>query len=177
MRKCENLIQSVAVERKLYLDQLIAISEAQAQWRLKPYEWNLIDITEHLFWAEQGGIYGMWKTIKAIRDGQMKCTLDSEHKDMPIKQIIDLTWQTKEIAPPSAVPRMGGTLSFWVASLNSLQDVLNAFGKDLQDDELRIQAQPHPISGALDFQQRFEFLGFHIAHHREQCRKIITELN
>ena len=177
MSKIENLVNSVSTERKLYSDQLINISEAQAQWKPKPEDWNLIEITEHLFWAEQGGIFGMWKTINAIREGNMERILDSKHKEMPIQQIIELTWQTKEIVPPSAAPRMGGTLSFWVASLNSLQDVLNAFGGDLQDNELRFQSQPHPISGALDFQQRFEFLSFHISHHREQCAKLIKEID
>ena len=51
MSKIENLVNSVSTERKLYSDQLINISEAQAQWKPKPEDWNLIEITEHLFWA------------------------------------------------------------------------------------------------------------------------------
>jgi|UniRef100_UPI00404A237B hypothetical protein len=172
----EKLIQNVALERNLYLEQLKGISELQAQWKSIPEEWNLIEITEHLFWSEQGGIFGMWKSILAIRAGQMERTLDSKHKDMPIKQIIDLTWQVKETVPEMAAPRMGGALSFWIASLNSLQEVLQAFGEILQEDELRYQSQPHPISGALDFKQRLEFLAFHISRHREQCKKLLNEL-
>ncbi len=177
MDKIENLINDVFLERKLFVEQLRDISEAQAQLKSKPEDWNLIEITEHLFWAEQGGIFGMWKTINAIREGQMERKVDSKHNNMPIQQIIELTWQTKEIVPPSAAPRLGGTLSFWIASLNSLQDVLNAFGSVLQENELRIQSQPHPISGALDFQQRFEFLAFHISRHREQCTQLINKIN
>ena len=177
MRKVEILIQKVAIERKLFIDQLINISESQAQWKLKPEEWNICEITEHLFWAEQGGIFGMWKTLHAIREGKIERKFDSIHKDMPIEQIIDMTWQPKEIVPPVAAPRMGGLLGFWVASLNSLQDVLVAFGKDLQDEELRIQAHPHPISGAMDFQQRLEFLGFHLTRHKNQCANILKEMS
>jgi hypothetical protein len=95
---------------------------------------------------------------------------------MPIEKIIERTWKTKETAPPSAAPRMGGTLAFWIASLNSLQPILNSFGSYLHEDELKIQSLPHPISGALDFQQRLEFLAFHIARHREQCEKIKNEI-
>jgi uncharacterized damage-inducible protein DinB len=57
-----------------------------------------------------------------------------------------------------------------------LQDILRAFGADLQDDELRVQAHPHPISGAMDFQQRLEFLSFHLARHRGQASRLLTEM-
>lgn len=177
MNKVKALIQNVSTERKLYLDQLINISEVKAQWKQKPEDWNIAEITEHLFWAEQGGVFGMWKTIKEIREGKLERKLDSVHKDLAIEEIINLTWQPKEIVPPVAAPRMGGPLSFWVASLASLQDILAAFGEDLQDDELRIQAHPHPISGPMDFQQRIEFLGFHLARHRTQCANLINELS
>src|SRR5690606_17219837 len=133
--------------------------------------------TEHLFWAEQIGVFGMWKTLHAIRDGKIARTNESPHKDMPIEQIIEITWQTNEKVPAVAAPRLGGPLSFWKTSLNSLQDVLNAFGRELQDDELRVQAQPHPISGPLDFQQRIEFLRFHINRHKKQISQLLTTMN
>ena len=176
MSKVEMLIQQVRIERNLYLDQLTSISEKQAQWKAKEEDWNIVEITEHLFWAEQGGIFGMWKTLHAIREGKMERTLASKHKELPIEEIIKLTWQPKEIVPPVAAPRLGGLLAFWKVSLETLQEVLVAFGKDLQDEELRIQAHPHPISGPMDFQQRIEFLAFHLARHRNQCANIIKEL-
>lgn len=175
MNKVQALIQQVGTARRSYLDQLNHISEAQAQWKQDPGEWNIAEITEHLFWAEQGGIFGMWKTIKAIREGNIGRTTDSPHKDMPVEEIIKLTWQPKEIVPPVAAPRLGGPLAFWTASLAGLQDILLAFGKDLQDDELRIQAHPHPISGPMDFQQRLEFLVFHLDRHKAQCTRLLHE--
>jgi hypothetical protein len=168
MKTVQKLVQEISTARSLYLDQIANISEVHAQWKPDPEVWNIIEITEHLFWAEQGGIFGMWKTLYAIRNGDMVRTYESNHKDMPIEQIIQLTWKPKEEVPAVAAPRFGGTLSFWKASLQSLQVVLDAFCEDLKDDELRVQAQTHPISGALDFHQRFEFLRFHIDRHREQ---------
>jgi hypothetical protein len=78
--------------------------------------------------------------------------------------------------PAVAAPRLGGPLSFWRPSLNSLQEVLAEFGKDLKEDELRLQAHPHPISGALDFQQRIEFLRFHINRHGEQVSQLLITI-
>ena len=137
---------------------------------------NWKDKIQHLFWAEQGGIVGMWKTLHAIRKGTVERNYESVHKDMPIEQVIDLTWQPKEKVPAVAAPRMGGPLSFWKSSLNSLQEVLNAFGQDLEEGELRLQAHPHPISGALDFQQRLEFLRFHINRHKDQVAHLLEAM-
>jgi hypothetical protein len=176
MSQVKKLIAEVADARNNYLKRLGPITEQKAQWKPTPDIWNVIEITEHLFWAEQGGILGMWKTLHAIRDGKMERKYDSNHKDMPIEKIIELTWQPKEQVPAVAAPRMGGTISFWRESLKSLQSILDAFGNDIQDDELRILAHPHPISGAMDFQQRFEFLRFHINRHSEQAYTLITEI-
>lgn len=168
MKTIQKLLQEVSTSRSLYLDQLANISEAQAIWKPDPEVWNVIEIIEHLFWAEQSGIFGMWKTLHAIRNGRIVRTYDSPHQDMTIEQIINKTWQAKEKVPAVAVPRLGGPLAFWKSSLISLEVVLEGFGENLQENELRIQAQPHPISGPLDFHQRLEFLRFHLDRHREQ---------
>jgi len=176
MSQVKRLIDEVASARNRYLDQLGIITEQKAQWKPVPEVWNMMEITEHLFWAEQGGILGMWKTLHAIRDGKMERTYDSNHKDMPIEKIIELTWREKELVPAVAAPRMGGTIFFWRESLKSLQSILEAFGRDIRDDELRLLAHPHPISGAMDFQQRLEFLRFHIDRHRDQVTALFAEM-
>lgn len=172
MNKVHQLIVKVGEARDHYLSQIKPLSQAQASFKASAEVWNVIENTEHLFWAEQGGIYGMWKTLYAIREGKLEKTFESNHKELPIQELIDLTWKPKEEVPAVAAPRLGGTLVFWQYSLQSLQGILEAFGNDLQEDELRIQAHPHPISGAMDFQQRLEFLAFHINRHAQQVQNI-----
>ena len=170
------LIEDVATARNSYLKQIESVSEETAQWKPNPDEWNIVEITEHLFWAEQGAIFGMWKTIKAIRNGKADRRFESDHQGMSIEKIIKLTWKEKEQVPAVAAPRMGGALSFWSASFKSLQSVLKEFGHDLKDDELRLLAHPHPISGAMDFQQRLEFLRFHINRHKGQVSALLEKM-
>lgn len=177
MNLVDKLIEDVAIARSNYLKLIEPVSEEKALWKPTSDEWSIIEITEHLFWAEQGGIFGMWKMLYAIRNGKSEYKYESDHKNMSIEKIIDLTWKEKEQVPAVAAPRMGGTISFWRYSLKSLQDVLVAFGHDLKDDELRILAHPHPISGAMDFQQRLEFLRFHINRHKNQALALIEQLN
>ena len=177
MNTLEELILDVSVARKKYIEQIEHYTQEQAQWKPGSKVWNMVEITEHLFWAEQGGILGMWKSIDAIREGKMERKYESIHQNMPVEQIIKLTWQPKEKVPAVAAPRLSGPLSFWCTSLNSLQGVLETFGRYLKNDELRLQAHPHPISGPMDFQQRFEFLSFHINRHRAQVFRLINEMN
>jgi len=172
MSKVNTLIHNVKQARNSYCKRVLSISETQAQWKPTPESWNAIEITEHLYWAEQGGLLGMWKTLYAIRSGQMEKRYDSIHQNLSVEEIISLTWKEKEQVPPVAAPRQGGTLIFWRNALASLQPVLEGFGMDLQEDELRIQAHPHPISGPMDFQQRLEFLTFHIKRHEGQVEQL-----
>lgn len=177
MSQVTQLIADVVRARADYEALLGNVPEAKAQIKPDPSAWSIVDITEHLYWAEHGGIAGMWKTLQAIRAGTVPRTFESVHKCMPVEKIIEQTWQPKEQVPAVAAPRMGGTLAFWQSALHSLKSVLEAFGRDLQDDELRLQAHPHPISGPMDFQQRLEFLKFHINRHGAQVTATLVRLD
>ena len=108
MNTVQRLIQDVATARRAYLEEIAGITETQAGWKPGPEVWNILEITEHLFWAEQGGIFGMWKTLHAIRDGAVLRTYESIHKNMPIEQVIEITWQPKEKVPAVAAPPAWG---------------------------------------------------------------------
>jgi len=177
MNKVYELVQQVKRARGSYIDLLTGASEEQAAWKPSPQVWNLVEITEHLYWAEHGGLLGMWKSVYAIREGKMERTYESPHKGLSIEKIVELTWQPKEQVPAVAAPRMGGTLIFWRSALESLQPILESFGSALAEDELRLQAHPHPISGPMDFQQRLEFLAFHIKRHHGQAADRLKTLS
>ncbi len=107
MSTVQQLTQDVAIARASFLDAISNVSEVKAGWKPAPDVWSIIEITEHLFWAEQGGIVGMWKTLHAIRTGTVERNYESDHKNMPIEQVIDLTWQPKEKVPAVAAPTNG----------------------------------------------------------------------
>lgn len=167
-KEVKKLIEAIAIARKNYLEIANTFNQNQAEWKPSPEVWNAVEITEHLFWAEQGGIFGMWKTIQAHKEGKPGWEGDAVHAGLEIEEIIAKTWKEKEIVPAVAAPRLGGTLAFWTASLHSLQGVLEEFADELSDDALEIMAHPHPISGAMNIRQRLEFIRFHIERHRGQ---------
>jgi DinB superfamily len=175
MNPIEKRINDVATARKNYLNLIRPLTDQQAQWKPAADVWNIVEITEHLFWAEHGGIFGMWKTLLAIREGTFPRKTTSIHQNMSVEEIIDRTWQAKEVVPAIAAPRMGGPIAFWAVSLASLQDVLERFGQEMVEDDLRTLAHPHPISGDMDFQQRLAFLRFHIDRHHGQVLERLAQ--
>jgi DinB superfamily len=172
MNQVKKLISEVLAARNRYLDTVRQLSEAQAQWKPSPEVWSVVDITEHLYRAEHGGIHGMWKVMQAARDGKKTWEGERVHKGLSIEEIVEKTWKPKEIVPAVAAPRLGGPIGFWAASLESLQVELNALGHELNDEELQSLIHPHPISGPLDIRQRFEFLRFHIDRHLNQVEEL-----
>ena len=167
-----SLLTEVAEARVRYVAAVQNLSEAQANWRPSPDAWNAVQITEHLFWAEQGGILGMWKLLQAQRKGQPGWSDKLVHRGLTIEEIVARTWQLKELVPAVAAPRLGGPLAFWTLSLESLQPLLQEFVNDFADDDPESLIHPHPISGPLDVRQRLEFLRFHIDRHREQVNAL-----
>ncbi|MEZ4904612.1 MAG: DinB family protein [Spirosomataceae bacterium] len=160
MNQVKKLISEVLASRNRFLDTVSKCSEQQAQWKPVAEVWSIVEITEHLFWAEHGGILGMWRVLQAKREGNYKWEGELIHQGLSVEEIVEKTWQPKETVPPIAAPRLGGPIGFWAASLESLQVQLDALGDELTDMPLDSLIHPHPISGPIDIKQRLEFLRF-----------------
>ena len=172
MGKIQNLINAVNAARQNYLDKVSQLTEQQAQWKPSPEVWNAVEITEHLFWAEQGGILSIWKALQAKKEGKVVWEGERIHAGKSIETIIEETWKPKEQVPAVAAPRFGGPIGYWKTMLQSLGQVLKDVENELSDDDLSIMTPPHPISGPFDIQQRLEFLRFHLERHLGQLSEL-----
>ncbi|GGD64931.1 hypothetical protein GCM10011514_31180 [Emticicia aquatilis] len=168
MEKVQNLIEAVNFARQSYLKKVNELTEQEAQWKPAPEIWNTVEITEHLFWAEQGGILSIWRSLQANREGKAIWEGERIHAGKTMDTIIAETWKEKEVVPAIAAPRFGGPIAYWKTMLLSLEQVLESLGRHLSDEDLSIMTPPHPISGPFDIQQRLEFLAFHINRHLGQ---------
>lgn len=169
-----NLLNQVSLARKQLLFTASGLSPEQAQFKPSQERWSVTDNIEHLVWAEQGGIHGMWKTLEGIKMNKPVWNGEHVHRGLRIEDIVEKTWKTKEIAPEIARPRWGGSLQFWVFSLNQCQPLLEALGDALRGFDPETIIHPHPISGPLDVLQRLQFLRFHMDRHRNQIESIIS---
>ena len=167
-----DLLQKVATARSEFLNTATNLNESQAQFKPTPEAWCITENVEHMFWAEHGGINGMWKTFYAFKNNKPLFTGELVNHGLSIETIIDKTWKEKEIVPGVAKPRMGGPLKFWTISLQNLQTVLEGFAKEVEGYDLEKIIHPHPMSGPLNVIQRFEFLRFHLNRHQKQIENI-----
>ncbi|RIA10406.1 DinB family protein [Flavobacteriaceae bacterium MAR_2010_72] len=169
----ETLLNQVEIGRTQYLKECEGLSSPQSQFKPSPDVWSITDNTEHLYWAEFGGINGMWKAIEGKKTDHPVWTKAATHEGLSIEEIVELTWKPKEDVPLGAEPRIGGTLEFWTSSLKSCSVLLNDLYNELKThDHLEKIIYPHPISGPLNVIQRFEFLRFHMERHTEQIKNL-----
>lgn len=172
MKTLTELLQDVSNSRNQFIKSASGLTPAQASFKPEADAWCITENVEHMFWAEHGGINGMWKTFESFKNGKPLYTGELIHHGLPVEEIVARTWKEKETVPEVAKPRLGGPIEFWILSLQNLQHVLAAFAKAVGGADLEKIIHPHPISGPLNVIQRFEFLRFHLDRHRNQIQKI-----
>ncbi|NRB46637.1 MAG: DinB family protein [Saprospiraceae bacterium] len=166
------LIQEVERARQDFIDSLSGLSSQQYRYQPAPDQWAILEIAEHMVWAEQIGVNGMWKALEGIKNGAPIWAGTPTHVGRTIEEVVDLTWQTREKVPEVAKPRWGGALDFWIAALKACAPILAALKVALAEYDPAEIIYPHPISGPLNVVQRIEFLRFHLDRHRAQVERI-----
>ena len=146
MSQVKVLINSVEKSRASYLNTVQILSKENIEFKKDEYSWNIIEITEHLYWAEFLGVAVMAKVLAEILEGKRKPKYESKNKELTIERVIELTWKQKEQVPDIAAPRVRGSITFWINSMISLRGILAEFTSNLNDDMLRVIAHAHPIS-------------------------------
>jgi hypothetical protein len=168
------LFADVTAGRRRVLADVAGITEEQAVWQPGPGEWSVAQVVEHLVLAEQSGIIRMWQAALGARSGRPFWQGEPVHRGKPIETIIAETWREREDVPPNAAPQANGPLAYWVVCLTACEPVLAALCKQLDGLDLETVIAPHMISGPLDARQRFEFLRWHMDHHRQQIADIMA---
>jgi hypothetical protein len=172
MTAIRDLIADVERARRDYLACMRDLSVEQGEYKPAPSDWSIAEITEHLVFAEESGIYLMWTAADGVRRGRPVWSGDPPHRGLSIEAIIAKTWRPKETVPQGAAPEGGSPLSYWVTRLEHLRPVLEQLGRELEGLDLDTVIYPHPISGPLDARQRLQFLRFHLNRHRGQVERV-----
>lgn len=170
----DDLIADVAAARRRVMEDVAGVTEEQATWQPAPEEWSVAQVVEHLVLAEHSGLIRMWQAAVGLQRGQPVWQGEPVHRGKSIEANIAETWREREDAPPNATPQANGPLAYWVASLAACEPVVLALGRVLAPFDLEAVIAPHFLSGPLDARQRFEFLRWHMDHHRRQIADIMA---
>lgn len=133
-----------------------------------PGRWSPVQYLEHLVRAEEATVWRMFQAVEDHRRGAPGPTSATPHES--IEQVVDRTWEERVDAPPLAVPRLGGAMSYWIERMKRNAGLLAVFADRVEEDELDAVAYDHPISGPFTMRQGLQFVRFHIQRHHAHIR-------
>lgn len=168
----KDLLTQVHTARQEFIQAASGLTSKQSQFKSAAEVWSVSENVEHLVWAEMGGINGIWKSLKGIKENNPIWQGQAVHHGLAIEAIIEKTWRPKEEVPEIAKPRWGGPVEYWITALENCQPLLESLAKELEGHDLEKIIYPHIISGPLNVIQRMEFLRFHLNRHRAQIENI-----
>ena len=170
--KFQMYFDNVEHARQEILDTVRGLTDVQASFQPSEEEWSVAQIIEHLAWAEEGGICGMFKAMEGQKNNKPIWTGESKNHGLSIEEIVQKTWEPKEKVPEVAAPKWGGPIDYWISRLENCQSLLTTLKEYCTGVHLESAIYPHPISGPLDIIQRLEFLRFHMERHLQQIERV-----
>ena len=159
----DRIVQQVEVARAALVAHLEPMDWDDAHTPIAEGRWSPVQYLEHLVRAEEATVWRMFKAVEDERRGDTgpRSTTPTE----TIEQVVERTWREPVEAPPLAVPRWGGALSYWLERMKRNAGVLSRFAELVREEELDVLAYEHPISGPFTMRQGMNFVRFHIERH------------
>jgi hypothetical protein len=158
--------------RKMYLDVVTTVSDAQ--WNYKPSAeiWSIGEIAEHLALAETGIFMAVTETMKQPAQPEKRAELSTRARDEKI--VAMLTDRShKAQAPEQLRPaHKFASREALIDAFRQGRDTHIAFVRDTTDD-LRSHSSPSPF-GDLDAYQWILFLSGHTERHVLQMREVMA---
>ncbi|NNF27716.1 MAG: DinB family protein [Gemmatimonadetes bacterium] len=167
----DRLLQEVEAARSALVAYLEPMEPEDAHTPIGEGRWSPIEYLEHLVRAEEATVWRMFKAVEEERRGLLGPR--SSTPGDTIEQVVERTWEEREEAPPLAVPRLGGAMSYWLERMKRNTDLLSRFASMVREEELDVFAYEHPISGPFTLRQGIDFVRFHIDRHHAHLREAL----
>ncbi len=167
------LIEDMESSRRRFLDAMDGLHSTALATPVAEGRWSPLQYLEHLVRAEETTVWRMFKAVEDARDlGEV---LRSPTPEARIEDIVERTWTLREVAPPLAIPSLGGSPTYWTVRLRRNGVLVAAFADLVDETELDMIAYPHPISGPFTMRQGLEFIRFHLDRHRAHIHEARAE--
>ena len=158
--------------RKMFLDALAGLSEAQLNWKPSPERWSVAEVAEHLAVTEQQVFLTIQRALKEPAAPERKA--ETKGKDeLILKAVPDRSRkvQAPEVVRPTGRWNTGADL---VAAFKANRDRTIEFVENTPED-LRSHFAPHPFLGLFDSYQWTVFLAAHTDRHVQQMKEVLAE--
>ena len=156
--------------RKMLLDAVAGLSDAQWNWKPAADRWSAAEITEHLALAEET-IQGRVKL--ALRESATPETKSAIQDEQLLKQLVDRSrkFQAPEIIRPTGRWK---TRREVVEAFKASRDRSIEYVRTTTED-MRSHFAPHPVFGLMDSYQWTLLLAGHAERHILQMREVMTD--
>jgi hypothetical protein len=168
LRQLERRIGRLERQRAALLGELQGMKPARLAFHPAPGSWSALDLVEHLVLVEEA-------VLRGIPDRPPTRSLADSARAAMVLPLLYLTFArgVRLRAPTLAVLPVGGSTlaqleARWTRARANLRAVLQLMGpEDLSRPFLR-----HPVIGWLTTLESLGFLERHVAHHRQQLKRI-----
>ena len=152
------------------LDMIASCPVEQQSQKPSPEAWNMIEVAEHLFNAEQGIVpqlkkYGKGEGKQASLFAGIRSTLLTLFMRSPAKFNVPKAAARIE---PKGMHNLDSLKQAW----DALRKEMLRWAEDYPTSHLSHYVFKHPVAGLLTPIQTMQFLEDHIAHHIKQIERI-----
>lgn len=170
----EKQFKSIEEQRKNLLDEIAKLSHTQQNFKPAPEAWSILQVVNHLLYAETNVVKYMLKKIQGIATVE-KAGVQAKVRSAVLNTFLKSPLKFK--APKAAMPAQEEVYIFENLR-RQWNEVRAEFGKildQLNPADAEKLLFKHPISGKFNIYQTMSFLQEHIAHHIRQIGRIKSD--
>ncbi|MCS7043570.1 MAG: DinB family protein [Bryobacteraceae bacterium] len=162
-------LSALHASRKLFLDSVEGLSDAQLRWKPDARSWSVMEVAEHIVASEEFLAGVAQKALQAPADPSKKQPKPREMDAKILAAVADRSQKAQ--APEGLVPKgRFRSIGELTAEFRRLRDRNIAFVRETSAD-LRSHFAPSPM-GDLDALQWYIFLAGHTERHVAQIQEL-----
>ncbi len=163
-------VSNIQASRKMFLDSIANVSEAQWKFKPAPDRWSIAECAEHIALSEDGLLELVTQKILKSEAVARENPASRAQDEAILKLVRDRG--KKANAPERLQPtgRWPGREAL-IAHFSESRDRTIAFVRNTQDD-LRSHSMPHPVSKSLDAYQWLLLVSAHVERHTAQLNEV-----
>lgn len=171
-RKLQELINQIADERRLLLEAVTALSDAQLDYRPGEGGWSISDILHHLSLSDEANV--KLSSIMLKQAAEKNLPPDGSPEASVLRSLDGLNGRlnTRVKAPDRVAPRSHLPAAQSLARLNASRQKLLDVVEELSRYDLAQLSWPHPFLGDLNLYQWLIMAGKHESRHTRQIGRI-----
>ncbi len=153
--------------------QLQPCSEDQLRWKPTGNQWSVLQVLDHLHFAESGSLNYCKK--KLLAGDQMPGASLFNSVRMEVYDII--LYSRIKIKAPAVVisPSNERNLEEMKSLFDQTSDDLKAFLDEYPDEFLNKGIYKHPMAGRITLPAMVKFFNAHLIHHRHQINRLLHQ--